>query len=279
MVFKKTSVTLLTLLISGVMLLEWYMIHSKKYPSVQPQQAVVSTSAATGTDIHSKTAETACDPNIVYRTGGLPAILDRGQLGSLLEKKQFERGAEVGVQRGLHASELLSNWKSCQYFALVDVWKQQDNYVDGSNVDNSAQEDLYQETLTRLSPWQDRTQFFRMLSVDAATQMADNSLDFVYIDARHDYCGCTEDLQAYWPKLRPGGIFAGHDYMTAEEARALAPDGDYGICMDGTRNEGAVRGAVEDFAMAHGLTISVSYRDGGFWSTWMVQKPTIVECV
>jgi hypothetical protein len=30
---------------------------------------------------------------------------------------------------------------------------------------------------------------------------------------RHDYCGVMEDLVAYWPKLRSGGIIAGHDYV------------------------------------------------------------------
>jgi hypothetical protein len=37
---------------------------------------------------------------------------------------------------------------------------------------------------------------------------------------RHDYCGVAEDLEAYWPKLRSGGIFAGHDYIDAH-AQAL----------------------------------------------------------
>ena len=31
--------------------------------------------------------------------------------------------------------------------------------------------------------------------------------------ARHDYCGVKEDLETYWPKLRRGGILAGHDYL------------------------------------------------------------------
>ena len=34
-----------------------------------------------------------------------------------------------------------------------------------------------------------------------------------YIDARHDYCGCSEDIQNWWPKVKPGGIMAGHDYV------------------------------------------------------------------
>lgn len=37
---------------------------------------------------------------------------------------------------------------------------------------------------------------------------------------RHDYCGVHEDLAAYWPKLRSGGILAGHDYLDAPEVAA-----------------------------------------------------------
>ena len=47
--------------------------------------------------------------------------------------------------------------------------------------------------------------------------MKEESLDFVYIDARHDYCAMTEDLLAYWPLVAPGGILAGHDYMSSPE--------------------------------------------------------------
>ena len=29
--------------------------------------------------------------------------------------------------------------------------------------------------------------------------------------------GADEDIRLYWPKLRPGGIMAGHDYLTAAQ--------------------------------------------------------------
>ena len=51
----------------------------------------------------------------------------------------------------------------------------------------------------------------------APAQFEDASIDFVYIDARHTYDAVMEDLEAWWPKVRPGGIVAGEDYMDAEE--------------------------------------------------------------
>ena len=56
-----------------------------------------------------------------------------------------------------------------------------------------------------------------------AERYPDEYFDFIYVDARHDFKGVTVDMEAWWPKLRPGGIFAGRDYMTqAEVTRAMA---------------------------------------------------------
>lgn len=49
-------------------------------------------------------------------------------------------------------------------------------------------------------------------SVRAAKLFADGCLDFVFLDAAHDFVNVTEDLHAWWPKIRPGGLLAGHDY-------------------------------------------------------------------
>ena len=59
------------------------------------------------------------------------------------------------------------------------------------------------------------------LSTIAAAKVAPRSLDFIYLDARHDYEGVAEDLRSWWPALRPGGVLAGHDWTHDSVARAL----------------------------------------------------------
>lgn len=49
-------------------------------------------------------------------------------------------------------------------------------------------------------------------SVDMARQFKNGSLDFVFIDAEHDYESVRDDISAWLPRVRPGGIIAGHDY-------------------------------------------------------------------
>lgn len=56
-------------------------------------------------------------------------------------------------------------------------------------------------------------------SVAAAKHVADGSLDFAYIDADHRYAGVRADIAAWRPKIRAGGMIAGHDYAYASYAR------------------------------------------------------------
>jgi hypothetical protein len=49
-------------------------------------------------------------------------------------------------------------------------------------------------------------------SVDASKTVINESLDWVYIDADHSYEGIKSDYNAWYDKVRVGGIISGHDY-------------------------------------------------------------------
>lgn len=68
----------------------------------------------------------------------------------------------------------------------------------------------------------------QMYSVEAAKKYNDNSLDFVFIDGDHSYQGCSQDISAWWPKVKPGGILAGHDYMRNHPGVIQAVDESFG---------------------------------------------------
>ena len=59
------------------------------------------------------------------------------------------------------------------------------------------------------------------MSVDFAKTIPDNSLDFVYIDANHSYACVMDDMTAWTPKVRSGGIVSGHDYDIADVKKAV----------------------------------------------------------
>lgn len=58
----------------------------------------------------------------------------------------------------------------------------------------------------------DYVNLIQAASPAAAGMYADGSLDFVWIDGAHDRASVEADCRAWWPKIRPGGTMAGHDF-------------------------------------------------------------------
>ena len=204
-------------------------------------------------------------------TRPIPPMPRRTDIAEYLEKETFTIGAEVGVQAGEFAKSTLDNWPSCKLYYLIDVWKHQPkNYLAQSNVPDSEHEKFYEKTIKLLDSYASKIKILRTYSTDAAKLIPDNSLDYVYIDARHDYCGVTEDLHSYWPKVRSGGIIAGHDFVTVAETRVNVPHEEWSVCENGTRIEGAVKGAVLQFAQDKHLQVLVTYTE---WPSWIIRKP------
>ena len=52
----------------------------------------------------------------------------------------------------------------------------------------------------------------KMDSVSASKLYADESLDFIFLDACHLYECISEDIKHWFPKLKKNGIIAGHDF-------------------------------------------------------------------
>lgn len=61
--------------------------------------------------------------------------------------------------------------------------------------------------------------FIKKMSNDPQVlkDLADKSFDFIYLDGAHEYKNVKLELKNIWPKLRPGGVFAGHDYCDYRE--------------------------------------------------------------
>jgi len=59
--------------------------------------------------------------------------------------------------------------------------------------------------------------------VEAAPQIPDASLDFVYLDGDHTLRGIMFDLNLYAPKVRPGGMVCGDDYTFGQHETKFDP--------------------------------------------------------
>lgn len=142
-------------------------------------------------------------------------IETRKELPLLLNYLGFDGyGVEIGVYKGVFSENIIKNSKLSILFS-VDCWVHFENeiYNDVANGSQKEQNDRYIESVKRLSNYGLRSVCLRMKSIDASKLFSDNSLDFVYIDANHSFEGCKEDIKIWYPKVKKGGLFSGHDYL------------------------------------------------------------------
>lgn len=120
----------------------------------------------------------------------------------------FKAGVEVGVYKGKFSKALCAGNPELQLIG-VDSWKVYEDYNEYEADDLEGR--AYEEAVKNTSGC--NVKFIKATSVDGAKQFENGSLDFVFIDANHDFEHVTEDLNAWAPKVRQGGLVCGHDYI------------------------------------------------------------------
>jgi hypothetical protein len=150
-------------------------------------------------------------------------LIWRDQVGGFLNDLGLVgEGVEIGSHDGAFALQVMSGsgkwwhhdprWAWKGHLTCIDAWEHQPEsvYVDSANLADMAA--IYATAQRNLKPY--KVTLLKAYSVDAAKQFADESLVWVYIDANHAYPAATEDRVAWWPKLKRGGLFSGHDFYT-----------------------------------------------------------------
>jgi hypothetical protein len=194
----------------------------------------------------------------------LDRVPSRDELPEVLNRRGLVgEGAEIGVKLGKYSEWLLEHWHGARLIS-IDPWLEDapENYLDRANVAQEEQDRFHRSTLERLARFGDRSVVWRATSVEAAARVPDGSLDFAYIDARHDHASVLEDLEAWVPKVRPGGIVAGHDYIDGAQVQ-----GDFG--------DFAVKPAVDEFFAARGIPVHATQgrEPAEMFPTWIVEVP------
>lgn len=112
---------------------------------------------------------------------------------------------EVGVYLGDFAGELLQHHKGWLY--LVDPWNSPN--CEGQLVGDET----HYESVKERFEGNEQIHLIRKFSQEAVRDFETCSLDMVYLDAEHTYDGVLGDIHLWWPKIKPGGILAGHDIL------------------------------------------------------------------
>ena len=174
-------------------------------------------------------------------------------------------GVEVGVSQGEYSDVLLSKWSGKKLY-LVDAWRHFDGVEDISNPPPATHFRHMLMTLQKVYAYGSRATIIRDLSANAANLFQDGTLDFVYIDASHDYENVKIDLQTWYPKVKPGGVFAGHDYL---DGTIHFNDGEGKYA--GAAHYGVKR-AVDEFAVFHRLKIDHTNPANELTPSWYTMK-------
>jgi len=149
----------------------------------------------------------------------LPIHLNVGRsyLSQMIKDRGFTRGAEIGVWEGGFAAKLLAPNPGLELIC-VDPWQSLDDYKEGKN-DPKRMAAAYATARATLAPY--TCTFLKMTSSAAAPKVPDGSLDFCYIDGNHLFDHVLNDIQLWLPKVRSGGIIAGHDYTSKKTLKSF----------------------------------------------------------
>ena len=110
--------------------------------------------------------------------------------------------AEIGVLNGEFSRKITDvTQPNCHH--MIDPWS-----LEVDSEDHFAQ--VNQKFSAEIAAG--KAILHRHLSGDAAKEIQDRSLDWVYIDGDHTYKGAMDDLINYSKKVKHGGLVLGHDY-------------------------------------------------------------------
>ena len=159
---------------------------------------------------------------------------DQGKLyAELASKIHNGRLAEIGVHQGLSMSYILNACReNNNRIYAVDIWKMhrdfRDKVIPGPGLEIAShawdrgvdiEEDgclrdisgVFKSNLEQLG-FSDIVECMQMPSVKASKAFTDNYFDLVFVDAGHSFEQVQADIKAWLPKVKEGGILAGHDY-------------------------------------------------------------------
>lgn len=187
----------------------------------------------------------------------------RDSLAGWLHELDFKTGVEVGVAAGEY-SEILCKANPQMKLSGIDPFRPYRGYRDYTRPSTFAK--LYGDAKGRLAKFPNY-EFIEQFSMDALKDFADESLDFVYIDANHQEPFVTQDIAQWYKKIKAGGIIAGHDY-TSPRGSGGAPLHDVKSAVQAYTNKNDIKPwfVLGTFAIVRG-----EIRDSA--RSWMWVKP------
>jgi len=148
-------------------------------------------------------------------------VFDNSEVGSLVYS--FNQlgtdivGAEVGAFRAQCTCCLLQKCANIKKIYLIDPYTPHIDSLQNLYFDEKDMEWIRAAAHhnVKWSGHSEKAEFLELTELEAADKIADQSLDFVYLDAWIDVETAYEKIKRWESKIRPGGIVSGHDWNHA----------------------------------------------------------------
>ena len=167
---------------------------------------------------------------------------------------EIDTAIEIGTWRAEFSMKMIDHLQPKQFIA-VDPYELFEGMVSAPGNEYNSQTSLDKlagQVSTKLQ--QRGHNLLRKKSLDASKDFSDNSLDVVYIDGDHTYEGVKTDINAWWPKVKVGGVLCGDDYVESKTGKGF----EYGVIS-----------AVNEFAEENNVELNI-YTLGQ--RQWLVKK-------
>ena len=158
---------------------------------------------------------------------------------------------EIGVNKGEYLFAMVEYCRQVVWFG-VDPYQTYKTFSDMVTIPDVNEFNLMYNTLVQKIAShrdRDRIKLIRKPSVEAVDDIT--KVDLVYIDGNHSYESVKEDIAAWEPKVRVGGIIAGHDYNKAKDRHRKIFSG--------------VIQAVDEYAAANNRSLLVNVPGNWHW--------------
>ena len=190
-------------------------------------------------------------------------ISSRNQFPELLNGMGLTGDAvEIGTHRGDYARIIANQWKGEKLWC-VDPWRKVEGYEAQEKLlwgGAKTRDEDHEEAQRYLGDYIEsgKVSLIKGTSAEAVKKFTNGWLDFAYVDGDHRRAHVTYDLRAWWEKLKPGGILAGHDWIQPGETHRWALE---------------VQDALRDFLRNEDVDVQLVVEEGGLpWSYYMVKQ-------
>ncbi len=134
-------------------------------------------------------------------------------------------GVELGLYQANSFCTMLQVCPNIDKLIGVDLWQPYiDKIGDGNMVRDQKQIEFIRNTAINFIHWSgcsDRAEILEMDTIEASTLYDDCSIDFVFFDSHLTRNQLVNEMSAWYPKIKNGGLCIGHDYDTKETKEAV----------------------------------------------------------